>query len=51
METAKYLFKKSRGFTKEEAELYEESLDELFKPTGKQFYKTLEGENAKQGEN
>ena len=49
METAKYLFKKSRGFTKEEAELYEESLDELFKPTGKQFYKTLEGENAKQG--
>ena len=40
---------KMRGFTKEEAELYEESLDELFEPTGKQFYKTLEGENAKQG--
>lgn len=32
------IFENCRGFTKEEAELYEESLDELFEPTGKKFF-------------
>ncbi len=32
------IFEDCRGFTKEEAELYEESLDEIFEPTGKKFF-------------
>jgi len=37
-----YLLENSRGFTKEESEKYEESLDDLFKGTGRNLF-NLEG--------
>jgi hypothetical protein len=38
------LFGEVRGFTKEESKLYEESLAEMFKPTGINFFEEQEQE-------
>ena len=37
----KYLLENGRGFTKEESEAYEESLDELFEETCKRYDEVL----------